>query len=41
MEPVGLFFFPAWGPTAFFVAPGSNTRLMRWGVLKWTERVNK
>ena len=40
-ETVGLDFLPAWGPTAFSVAPGSNTRLMRWGVLKRTERVNK
>ena len=33
-EHLGLDFSPAWAPTAFSVAPGSNTRLMQWGVLK-------
>ena len=30
----GLDFSPEWAPTALPVAPGSNTRLMQWGVLK-------
>ena len=33
-EYIGLDFSPAWGPTSFSVAPGSNTRLMPWGLLK-------
>ena len=40
-EPVGLDFSPAWGPTAFSVAPGSHMQLMRWSVLKRTGRANK
>lgn len=31
---LGLDFSPEWSPTAFSVAPGSNTQFMRWGILK-------
>ena len=38
-DDLGMDFSPEWAPTAFWVAPGSNTRLMRWSVLKRLGRV--
>ena len=38
-DDLGLDFSPEWAPTAFSVAPGSNTQLMQWGVLKRSTRV--
>ena len=37
-EHLGQDFSPTWSPTAFPVAPGSNTRLIQWSVLKRTVR---
>ena len=40
-EHVGQDFSPAWAPTAFSVAPNSNTQLLQWGVLKRKAHVNR